>query len=332
MTHRKIAEKANVSVSTVSKALSGSKEVSTELAAKIHKIAVEMGYFKEKSKRKLEYLKEKTPLIAIISPEIISIHYSEMITYIKNDIESRRGRVAVYIDDFDVEKYKNIIEKITLGKNTDGIISFSAYNLDVKPDIPIVCMCEMKKKYWCDTVCVDTHAIIGDLIKYLVSLGHRRIGFVGEPLTMSKQNIFVEEMNKLCLNVDENDLYTIDERFEKIGEVAAELITERSYFPTAFVTGYDEVAIGLVSGFVKAGLNVPEDVSVVGMNDVHYGIYTKKPPTTVKLFYDEQSRIAVNLIYEKIFCKDSPTQNVIINHEIIVRDTTGNAPDRQVYN
>lgn len=57
MTHRKIAEKANVSVSTVSKALSASKEVSTELAAKIHKIAVEMGCFKEKSKRKLEYLK-----------------------------------------------------------------------------------------------------------------------------------------------------------------------------------------------------------------------------------------------------------------------------------
>ena len=79
MTHKKIAELAHVSVSTVSKALSGSKEVSRELTEEIKRIAFETGYFQEKSKRRLMYEKNQQVLIAVICPEVISIQYSRMI-------------------------------------------------------------------------------------------------------------------------------------------------------------------------------------------------------------------------------------------------------------
>ena len=81
MTHKKIAEIANVSVSTVSKALSGSKEVSEELADEIKRIALETGYFKKKNERKLGYINPDSIRVTIICPEIISIFYSRILLY-----------------------------------------------------------------------------------------------------------------------------------------------------------------------------------------------------------------------------------------------------------
>ena len=73
MTHKKIAELAHVSVSTVSKALSGSREVSRELTEEIKRIAIETGYFQEKSRRRLMYEKDQQVLIAIVCPEVVKI-------------------------------------------------------------------------------------------------------------------------------------------------------------------------------------------------------------------------------------------------------------------
>ncbi len=87
---------ANVSLSTVSKALSGSKEISDELRQNIIQIAKEMGYFEEKRKRKIEYSKSDAITIAVICPEIISLFYAGEITAIKNKIEESGGLCAVF--------------------------------------------------------------------------------------------------------------------------------------------------------------------------------------------------------------------------------------------
>ena len=114
MNYKKIAQIANVSVSTVSKALSGSKEVSDELAKRIIDIAMSGGYFEEKGKRKIEYTNEKELSIAVVCPEIVSIEYAREITAIKRAVEARSAVAAVYVYDFDCEKLDKIIKTLTV--------------------------------------------------------------------------------------------------------------------------------------------------------------------------------------------------------------------------
>ena len=138
MNHRKIARLAGVSPSTVSKALSGSAEISEATAEKIRRIAIDVGYFKEKTKRKREYANGGDLLIAVIVPEIMGFYYATIVTCIKNHVEAKGGRVAVYVHDFDPDKSTDILQSIILRGATDGVILFSKPDLPIKPNIPMV--------------------------------------------------------------------------------------------------------------------------------------------------------------------------------------------------
>ena len=142
MTHKKIAELAHVSASTVSKALSGSTEVSPELTEKIRKIAIESGYFTEKIKRKREYTENRSLMIALIVPEILGIRYPSIVHCLKDEIEAKGGNIAIYLDDFDADKSKRLVESIIVGGNADGMIMLSTPNLTAKPTIPTICFSE----------------------------------------------------------------------------------------------------------------------------------------------------------------------------------------------
>lgn len=324
MNYKKIADEANVSVSTVSKALSGSGEISEELSERIKKTALRLGYFKEKNKRKLEYRKDKALLIAIICPEIISVYYSRILTEIKKEIENRGGQVAIYVYDFDKEKLKNIFSMLAFSKETDGIItldsSFPESVPDFKPDVPTVCFSDAAGKHY-DTIGVNTKDVINDAVSYLKSMGHTKIGFIGEELTMGKYYAFKNALEACNLTFDERYMYISDERFAKIGVLAAEKVAAADIRPTAFVTAYDEIAIGFMHEITKYGLSVPEDFSIVGINDIPLSNYTNIPLTTVRMFYDERLKMAVDILYDKIFGKSSSVKHISVRHEFIERST-----------
>ena len=146
MNQRKIARLLNVSPSTVSKALSGSTEISHETVEMIQKIAMDTGYFKEKNKRKRDYTNNGSLLISLIVPEVLGFHYSSLVTLMKNEIEARGGHVAVYISDFSPEKANDILKSITLHGATDGIIMYGIPDKNIKPNIPVVTITSFASK------------------------------------------------------------------------------------------------------------------------------------------------------------------------------------------
>ena len=322
MNHRKIAELCHVSTSTVSKALSGSREVSDEVADSIRQVAIETGYFAEKNKRKAVNKRKKSATIAVVCPEIISIHYSRIVTMIKSFVEERGGRVAVYFYDFDIEKKADIIEFLSLSKETDGIIILSSslpYKLIA---LPVVSFDNINHECKHDTIGVDLRAVIGDIVDYLYGIGHRRIGFVGEPNTLSKQQRFIEAIVNRNLELVPEYIYTIESRFEGIGSEAAKRIIASENRPTAIVTAYDEIAVSLIYDLEKAGIRVPEEISVFGFNDIPLAPYISSSLSTVRFFYDEQAALAVDVLYDKIFGENDDIQHLIVKHELVIRDST----------
>lgn len=323
MTHKKIAELAHVSVSTVSKALSGSKEISEELSQRIIKIAIEQGYFEDKNKRKIEYSKRDTISIAIVCPELISIAYAREITAIKNEVERRGGLASVYSTDFDNKKMNRIIEMITVRNSADGIVLYPSGKIKVTPSVPAVIMTGSNADKY-DTVYNDIYKIIYDMVKYLNDAGHTEIAYVGETKTEIKREAYKSSMERLGLPCDCENVYVFDSRFEEIGYKAVEKMTEKGKLPTAVLCAYDEIAIAVIHRLNEKNIRVPEDISVIGINDIPSSAYSQTPLTTVNTYDEEKAVTTVDLLYDRIYNNSEKVKHIEIKHKIVERKSVKN--------
>lgn len=321
MNHKKLAEMLNVSPSTVSKALSGSTEISAETAEKIQKLAIEVGYFKEKNKRKRDYSNNSSLFIALIVPEIMGFHYASIVTFIKNEVEARGGNVSIYISDFSEEKANSILKSVILCGAVDGVIMFGTPKLSAKPNIPIVTIGTAATGDY-DSITYDFSGIIKDAVHYLTELGHEKIGFVGEPHTISLMQCFKETMQSKNLCVKDEFIYTINSRFEEIGAKATEQISLQTDRPTAVIAAYDEVGISLTGSLERLGIHVPDDISVMGINNIPSTEYAQIPLTTIDTFSSEQYANAVSLLFDKILNETDSVKQITIRHKLIERQTT----------
>ncbi len=321
MNQRLIAKLASVSPSTVSKALSGSAEVNPETAEKIRQIAMETGYFKEKSKRKRYYTNNKSTLLAFLVPEVKGYYYSNIITCLKNEAEAQGAHVAVYIYDFDTKKCRDLISSIILRGAVDGIIVFANIKLSENPRIPILCFSGTGDAPY-DSIGTNSQNMLEDAIDYLSSLGHEKIGFVGELHTTYTEQLFRKCMEEKGLFSHEDFIYVIHDRFEGIGVKAAEQILLQSDRPTAIIAAYDEIAIALIHVLTKNGVRVPEDVSVMGIHNIPSTIYAPLPLTTIETFSEEDYKAAVRTLLDRIHNESHGIKRIEIRHQLIPRETT----------
>lgn len=185
MTYRKLAQLAGVSLSTVSKALSGSSEISSETAERILHIAVENGVVRPKYRHDHPIRR-----VVIIVPEIVSVYYSQLASLISEELRGCEIEPSIYICGFGDERLKQIIDMLSYEKLVDGIISLESYTLPQKAGLPMVCMGSLKSSPFCDSVGADMLTGIFEAVEYLLSLGHRKIGFISERNTSAKLTYF----------------------------------------------------------------------------------------------------------------------------------------------
>ena len=239
----------------------------------------------------------------------------------KNRIEEKGGTAAIYIYDFDNDKCNNILESIILHGRTDGVIMFRVPHLPVKTNIPIVCSSSYYVNEY-DSVGHDIHAIMRDSVKFLKKLGHQKIGFIGEYNTICSFEAFKEALTENELSFCQDYIYIVNGRFEAIGiQAAKELINSRKR-PTAIITAYDEIAHSLIFELTKNNISVPDDISVMGINNVSSSQYAQIPLTTVDTFSEEQYKMAVDILFDKIVNETTAIRHITVEHQIIERETT----------
>ena len=318
MTYRKIAQLAGVSPSTVSKALSGSSEISAETSERIRKIAEENGADRPK------YRKDRSSTrIAVIVPEIISLYYSQLVSGVIGELLLSGIEAYIYICGFTDERYREIIDILIDEGLTDGIISLAENKYPHKISIPMVGLCDASRASYYDVIGADMQTGIYEAIEHLVSLGHRKIGFISETNTMLKLKYFNSAAAQLEIPIDPQHIFVSDKRFEQIGREAAEYYMKLQNRPTALIAAYDEVALGAIHTFAIGNISVPGDISMIGMNDIPAASYAATPLTTIRTFNSEIIRLGVKLLLDNIRDPEKHmTQSVLVRCELIIRSTT----------
>ena len=293
MTMKELAKLANVSVSTVSKAFSEAEDISKDTKELILQLAREYGcygrFFKGKYHKKV---------VAIICPELIGNYYTCFVDCFRELIEATDGMCVVSADHFSPSKQAELIDYYIAYLKVDGLIVFNL-NAPIKKayDRPIVAI--FSNKASCvDFVKVDMRGALDRAVSLLIECGHRKIAFLGETLTQSKEEYFVSAAtNHSC---DGAIVIRSEFRFEKAGEDGICRLLEQHPDTTAVICAYDRIAYGAIRQLEMAGLQVPLDMSFIGIDNISTSEYTKPTLTTIDTKPREVCLVAWELLERKM--------------------------------
>ena len=328
ITHKMIADATGFTQSTVSKALSSTGRISEETAAIIRKCANEMGYYSQSRKNQRNRENDLFPRIVILVPEIVSWYYSNIITKLQEQIEWMGGSMCVYITGFDWNNMELHIEQINRHNMFDCIIVMHGMRKEIHSSIPVIFTEQRKDIKFTGNLYHVSTSIGSDLaIRHFVELGHSRIGFIGEKNTLTKLDNFRTHMISQGLSVNEGYIYTSNFRFERIGHDGIQAFHIRGSMPTGILCAYDEVAFGAIEELEKLGYHVPEDVSVIGINNIDYCTYFKPPLTTLQGDMDERIAKIIEIIQSAVIEETECEHIHTVSSKLIIRKTT--APCRE---
>ena len=318
-----LASLAGVSVATVSKAFSGNREISPETRERIFALAREHGCFDKYNKNKFE-----KKVIAVICPELISDYYNALTTILDRELSARGGIMTVSVSSFDYDRERELFAYYTSYCKADGIIVVNPHGPIVNPLVfPSVAIGSKHVHENTDTIHLSIERAIEDAVRYLKELGHTDIGFAGEMLTMSKLRAFEDAMQQVGLPIHQQWIKVSEARFEQSGICAAEEWIREGQLPTAILTGYDYIAIGVIKTLRRHGIRVPEDVSVIGMDNIALAPYLETSLSSVCTHNELACKQAVELIMKKLGNQYyHPREEIVIPSEFIPRGSTGPVP------
>lgn len=317
---RELAKLCNVSISTVSKSFCDAEDVSKETKELVFKTAKQYGCFGKFYKGK--YHKK---IIAVICAEL-SDYYSIFVRKLQECIEKDDGICLISTFNFSAAKQAELIEYYASFLRVDGIIVFTLKQpLKKGYDVPIVSIFSSVDQR-VDSVNTNLRLAIDEAFASLYSLGHRRFAFLGEELTRTKASCIEDSLRSLtdcsCTFIES------DKRFEEAGADGIDRLMRENTSFTAVICAYDNIAFGAIKQLKSIGLHVPEDVSVIGMDNIDIGRFTETSLSTVDTTPDDICRITWDLLSKKIQNKYfRANQNLIINPRFIQRESIGKAKE-----
>lgn len=315
MTMRQLALLAGVSISTVSKAFRDAGDVSEETKDRIFALAKENGCYGKFYK---DNFHKKT--YAIIFPELESAFYSDYVRRLQKFIESNHGMALMSVDNFDKEKQAELIDYYASYLKVDGIFVISLRTVLKRGyETPIVSLLTSSTER--DVVRVDIRAAMQDAVLILKENGHENIAFLGEQQTLLKAKVF-SEVYKTPLQSE--NIITSEQRFQKAGEDGINQLLTKEKFYTAIICAYDDLAYGAIRQLKKCGYSVPEDVSVIGIDNIPASEYTETPLTSIDFNSEQICENAWKLMAKKIqnrfYCS---VENVVVPARLVLRETVG---------
>ncbi len=330
VTIKDIAEKADVSISTVSKSLNDKGGVSPVTRQKVLNIAKEMGYFSFHSQAGL-----KTHNIAFIMsrrhiPIFNNPFYTRVIAGVEIEVENYDYNLLFSTIKLDALQSKKVPSIISQNK-VDGLILAGA---DINKDMiraieelkfPTVLVDNYLRSPIMDSIVSDNFNGAMQAVHYLIKMGHKKIGYAGGP---NSHPSFKERYQAYKMEILENNLETpenlikIKEDFSQdMGKELAKDFLKEKQLPTAIFAANDATAIGLLQTFNKYGVKVPADISIIGFDNIELTAFTTPKITTISIDKEGMGQEAASKLFDRIQNPEKKSTKSVITTELVERES-----------
>jgi LacI family transcriptional regulator len=330
VTLRDIAQRARVNISTVSRALNDNAEVSEATKRTIIKIAEELGYRPNQAARTLAG--KSSRLIGVLLPDIRSGYFDSMMTHLGEFLGESGYSPLLTMTDFELKKEVEALE-LFCDRQVAGIFVALPLNDKIRDNlgkvregygIPIVLLESLQHWESFDDVMIDDAYGIGLAIDHLMAKGHRDIGFMTDEWNYPiRFPMFKRALAERGLEARPDFVHVSKHRFELGGFEAMGSLLSSGTRPTAVIAGYDSIAIGALKALYEAKLRVPDDMAVVGNDDIPESSFLYQALTTIAPPVRELASMGTHIMIEKI---EDPANKVVHNinlrPELIIRETT----------
>jgi LacI family transcriptional regulator len=299
---RDVASRAGVSIATVSRTVNHISTVDPELARRVWKAVEEVGYLPNTQARAL--VSGRSRILGLIVSEITNPFFPELVQEFENLAVAQGYEVMIGSTNYEPVRTEALIRRMQQ-RNLDGVAvmtfgieedlvqrlverEFPLVFVDAGPDLPNIRVLK-----------VDYGEGIRQAVQHLAALGHRRIAFVSGPLRLrsatARRDAFLKSMAELGLTVPAEHIVEGDHTMEG-GIAAAERLMSLAELPTAVQCSNDMTAIGVLHGLYETTHKVPEDISVVGFDDIHLAQFMLPPLTTVQMSCKDLATAAVEAL------------------------------------
>jgi len=310
-----VAKRAGVSTATVSRVLSQPEVVAPATRRKVMAAVERLGYTPNAAATNLRTLRTKKFVVTV--PDISNPFFSLILQGIE-DTALREG-YSVLLGDTQHDEQREERYALMLRRKEAAALVRS-----MPPGrAPIVNGCEFSPRLGIPSVHIDNATAASDAMDHLYRLGHRRVGIVTGPLVspLSRDRLRGATARAKKAGADRDFIVMNGDFSIESGALAAERLLGRKESPTAIFCFNDEMAMGVIDTARRRKLRIPDDLSLVGFDDIRFARYTDPPLTTVAQPMRQIGEGTVRLLLEIVQGNGSP-ESVTLPHTLVVRSST----------
>lgn len=320
---RDVAGEAGVSVTAVSHILNDNKQrFSQATIKKVLEAKERLGYIPNKNAQQLRGT--KTKLIGVLLPSLTNPFFStimqSMDQHKPDDVE------IIFLTTINKgleENIKHLVEHgvdgLVIGRFIDKPENLNAY-LN-KHKVPYVVLDQSEDNGFTDIIRTNEHEGGKSAAKHLIDYGHTNLAIVQPYELMANMKDRISGFEEYCDACNISMPVKIDTKLSKLGgrNAVGQIISKKV---TGIFAINDEIAIGAIRALIDKGITVPEDISIIGYDDIDFAKYMNPALTTIAQPMDDIGKVALKLIIEKVEGLSSKTEKIELPTQIIVRETT----------
>ena len=328
-TMKEVAKLAEVSVATVSRVLNNKPNVSPELRSRVLQAVEKLNY---KRNRVARSLRAKTSLIiGLVISDIQNPFFTSVVRGVEDVAYAHGYTLLLCNSDEDPTKERLYID-IMLAERVAGVIISPVAEVDnyssvlLQAGVPVVAMDRRMRDLEVDTVVINNVEGVYQAVGHLIEQGHRRIGFIGGPTRTTtgreRQEGYQKALAEHGLELDQALIKIGDFKQDSGYQMACQLL-EMDDPPTAIFTANNLMTLGALNAIHEKKLSIPQEVAIVGFDDMSWAQSLAPPLTAVAQPTYELGRTAADLLLRRIGDPNRPTEQICLEANLVVRESSG---------
>src|SRR5215471_3625530 len=328
VTMRQIADRAEVSIGTVSHVINGTAKVREKLRLRVLEAIRSLGYQPSQLARGLR--RNQTSMLGMIIPDVTNPFFPAVVRGVEDVAYKRSFRVVLCNTDNDRWKEISYLNEMRSYRPAGWLVipsvdsQLATHFRAAASSPPVVCVDRQPESWTGDVVLVANEAGSYSATRYLLRMGHRQLAVITGPLHLGNA---VERLHGFQRALAEAKVYIepdyIQEaRFDRnSGYHAATRLLRMLPRPTAIFACNDLMALGVLLAARELGLHCPEDISIMGFDNLDFAEFTAPPLTTVHQPGYQLGTTAARLLLERIRGSADPAKRVVLPSELKIRNS-----------